>query len=240
MTEFNDDQVLESILKYHFKTPAILQEALRHSSFANEQSDPSLHDNERLEFLGDAVLNLVIGHLLMDSYPQMKEGELSRIRAHMVNESRLADVARRLRLGHFLKLGKGEIQSGGHDKNSILANALEALMAAVYLDGGFNAVFTIIQDHFQTLIAAASQAAMGMDYKSRLQEALQSAWHEIPQYQVVEASGPDHDKTFRVVMTVGPLKTEGQGKSKKIAEQEAARKGLELLAGGKPAPPVLK
>ncbi len=230
MTGLDEYQDLQSVLKYHFKTPEMLQEALRHSSYANEQTDPALRDNERLEFLGDAVLNLVIGHLLMNAYPHMREGELSRIRAHMVNETQLADLARRLRLGQFLKLGKGEIQSGGHDKNSILANALEALIAAIYLDGGFSAVFTIIQDHFQALIVAAARMTMGLDYKSRLQEALQSAQHEVPQYHVVEESGPDHDKTFRVVMTVGNLRTEGLGKSKKLAEQEAARRGLEAFA----------
>jgi ribonuclease III len=230
MIETNEHQQLQSQLGYVFKAPELLLEALRHSSFANEQSDPTLHDNERLEFLGDAVLNLVIGHLLMTAYPHMKEGELSRIRSHMVNEAQLADLARRLQLGRFLKLGRGEIQSAGHDKSSILANAMEALIAAIYLDGGFAAVFTIIQDQFRELIAAAPRVTMGLDYKSRLQEAIQSMLHEVPHYQVVEESGPDHDKTFRVAMTVGRLRAEGQGKSKKLAEQEAARKGLEAIA----------
>lgn len=237
MSARGEHQELQARLKYHFKTPALLAEALRHSSFANEQTDPELRDNERLEFLGDAVLNLVIGHLLMNAYPQMKEGELSRIRAHLVNEAQLADIARGLRLGQFLKLGKGELQSGGHEKNSILANTLEAVVAAIYLDGGFNAVFTIIQDRFHDLTAAAAQMAMGLDFKSRLQEALQSTRREVPHYQVVEESGPDHDKTFRVVMTVGRLSTEGLGKSKKLAEQEAARRGLDALASlGGPQP----
>jgi ribonuclease III len=231
MIETKEYQHLQAQLGYAFKAPELLLEALRHSSFANEQSDPTMQDNERFEFLGDAVLNLVIGHLLMNAYPHMKEGELSRIRAHMVNEAQLADFARRLELGRFLKLGKGEIQSGGHGKSSILANALEALIAAIYLDGGFSSAFTTIQAHFRTLIADAPRMTMGLDYKSRLQEAVQSMLHEVPHYQVVEESGPDHDKTFRVLMTVGQLKAEGLGKSKKLAEQEAACKGLEAIAG---------
>ncbi|MBT8340152.1 MAG: ribonuclease III [Desulfatitalea sp.] len=224
-----DYQQLQQTLHHRFNDLDLLREALRHSSFVNEQTDPDLRDNERLEFLGDAVLNLTIGHLLMQRYPQMREGDLSRIRANMVNESQLAEVARELDLGRHLMLGKGEIQSGGMDKNSILANAVEALIAAVYLDQGFEAAFTVIERHFRPLIEAAPELNAGQDYKSRLQEAVQTCSRTTPHYRVVAETGPDHDKTFHVVMVVGDLETNGTGKSKKLAEQDAACKGLALI-----------
>ena len=224
-----DHSKFQQILRYTFKNPLLLQEALRHSSFVNEQADPNVHDNERLEFLGDAVLNLVIGHLLMQAYPQMHEGDLSRLRANMVNETQLAEIARSLDLGANLLLGKGEIQSNGQEKNSLLANALEAVIAAIFLDDGFEAAAQTIKWHFNSLVQAAPELITGQDYKSRLQETVQSTIKEIPQYRVVEESGPDHEKTFKVVMTVGSVQTQGMGRSKKAAEQEAARKGIELF-----------
>lgn len=222
--------LLQTRLGYRFKDPDLLQESLRHSSFVNEQFNPALRDNERLEFLGDAVLNLVIGHLLMNAYPDLREGDLSRIRSNMVNETQLADVARTIDLGPFLQLGKGEILSQGFSKSSILANALEAVIAAVYLDGGFPAAFSMIQHHFQHLINDALDLTTGQDFKSRLQEAIQGSTREVPQYQVVAESGPDHDKTFSVQVTVGRLQARGSGKSKKLAEQDAARQALARLA----------
>jgi ribonuclease-3 len=224
-----DSQTLQQTLRFQFTDAALMEEALRHSSYVNEQADAGLRDNERLEFLGDAVLNLVIGDLLMKAYPQMREGDLSRIRANMVNEAQLADVARSLDLGTHLLLGKGELQSNGWDKNSLLANAMEAMIAAIYLDGGFQGAFRFIALHFDPLIQAAPTLTTSQDYKSRLQEAVQSTIKEIPQYRVVQESGPDHDKTFFVSMAVGDIEAQGIGKSKKTAEQEAARKGLELL-----------
>ena len=220
---------LQTNIQYRFKDATLLEEALRHSSFVNEQTDSGLRDNERLEFLGDAVLNLVIGHLLMRAYPQMREGDLSRIRANLVNETQLADIARSMDLGGHLKLGKGEIQTGGQDKNSILADAVEALIAAIYLDSGFSAAFSMIETHFAGLIEAAPELTTGQDFKSRLQESVQGKIQELPRYRVIEASGPDHDKTFYVEMTAGDLKTQGVGKIKKMAEQDAARQALELF-----------
>ena len=224
-----DYQKLQETLRYQFKDPALLEESLRHSSYVNEQLDADLRDNERMEFLGDAVLNLVIGHLLMQTYPQMHEGDLSRIRANMVNETQLADIARSLDLGPYLLLGKGEIQSNGQDKNSLLANAFEAVVAAIYLDNGLQSAAEVVQYHFSDLVEAAPSATSAQDYKSRLQEAVQSTIKEIPQYRVVDESGPDHEKTFTVAMVVGTIQTQGIGKSKKAAEQDAARKGLELF-----------
>lgn len=224
-----DFHKLQQTLRYTFKEPALLEEALRHSSYVNEQSDAEMRDNERMEFLGDAVLNLVIGHLLMQTYPHMREGDLSRIRANLVNESQLADIARKTNLGQHLLLGKGELQSNGQEKNSLLANAFEAVVAAIYLDGGFDITAKTIQWHFSELVASAPSITAGQDYKSRLQETVQSSFKEIPQYRVVDECGPDHEKTFTVAMRVGAFETKGKGKSKKAAEQEAARKGLALF-----------
>jgi len=226
-----DREALQTTLRYAFTDPGLLEEAMRHSSYVNEQSDAQLRDNERLEFLGDAVLNLVIGDLLMKAYPQWREGELSRIRANMVNEAQLADVARDLGIGAHLLLGKGEMQSNGQDKSSLLANAMEAVIAAIYLDGGFHGAFRFIAFHFDALIQVAPTLTSDQDYKSRLQETVQSAIKAIPQYRVDQESGPDHAKTFYVTMTVGDIAAQGVGKSKKAAEQDAARKALALLQG---------
>ena len=220
---------MERLLGYRFDRRELLDEALRHSSFVNEQPDEQLRDNERLEFLGDAVLNLVIGHLLMRDYPAMREGDMSRIRANMVNETQLANLARSIDLGRFLQLGKGELQTNGQNKNSLLANAFEALIAAIYLDQGYAAVFDVIERHFKALLDEGPQLSTGQDYKSRLQEALQSSGKVMPSYEVAEETGPDHDKTFLVVMRAGDLESQGLGKSKKNAEQDAARKALEIL-----------
>jgi ribonuclease III len=224
-----DYHQLQTTLNYRFTNMNLLQEALRHSSWVNEQPDPDLRDNERLEFLGDAVLNLAVGHQLMQAYPGLREGELSRIRANMVNEKQLAGIARGISLGRFLQLGKGEITTLGHEKNSILADALEAVIAAVYMDSGFEAAFAMVELHFRPLIAGALEFATDQDYKSRLQEAVQCKTREVPRYQVVEEIGPDHNKTFCVMMTAGDIQSHGTGKSKKLAEQDAARNALEKL-----------
>jgi len=166
---------------------------------------------------------------LMQTYPQMREGDLSRIRANMVNETQLAEIARDLDLGPHLLLGKGEIQSNGQEKNSLLANAFEAVVAAVYLDNGLESAADMIQFHFKELVESAPTSTSGQDYKSRLQEAVQSTLKEIPQYRVVDENGPDHEKTFTVAMSVGNIQTQGIGKSKKAAEQDAARKGMDLF-----------
>ena len=220
---------IEQQLQYKFKVKDLLQEALRHSSYVNEVADPQLRDNERLEFLGDAVLNLTVGHILMRNYPDLKEGDLSRSRATLVNETQLAKTARSFRLGSYILLGKGEIQTQGREKNSILADAFEALMAAIYLDGGFDAAYEIIEKKFQPLIEQLDTADNNYDYKSRLQERVQVGHGEMPQYNINREDGPDHDKTFWVALKVLDVDTEGSGKSKKAAEQDAARKALALL-----------
>jgi ribonuclease III len=221
---------LESDLGYHFEDLGLLGEAMQHSSYVNEQNDPALKDNERLEFLGDAVLDLVITHMLMNHYVQTREGDLSRMRATIVNESELASVAQRLNLGQYLLLGKGEALSHGQEKKSILADALEAIIAAVYLDGGLDAAFKVIEKQFSEVIPQVGNTLAAEDFKSRLQELVQVRFKTIPHYTVVAESGPDHDKTFQVRLGIGTfLTTHGTGKSKKAAEQAAARVGLEKL-----------
>lgn len=226
-----DFEQLSRNLDYRFNDVAVIEEALRHRSFVNEQPAGNLRDNERLEFLGDAVLNLSVSHLLMQKYPDIKEGELSRMRANLVNESQLAEVARRIDLGKFVKLGRGEVQTNGCEKNSILANTFEAIIAAVYLDGGFEAAFELLANHLRPLVEHQRFAQASQDHKSRLQELVQVSGQPVPVYEVIGENGPDHDKTFRIRLTVRSMTFEGSGKSKKLAEQDAARKALQQLAG---------
>lgn len=225
---------IETKLGYEFNSKGLLEEALRHSSYVNEQPDVDLRDNERFEFLGDAVLNLIVGHILMERHPNLREGDLSRTRANLVNESRLAIIARSLDLGTFIRLGRGEIQTDGRGKNSILAGAFEALVAAVYLDGGFKAAFKIIENSFVPILDLVHSPTDSYDYKSQLQEWVQEKQGEIPNYKVVREDGPDHDKTFWISVKVFDIETEGQGKNKKTAEQDAARKALEVLKKDRP------
>lgn len=226
---------IETRLGYGFNSKELLDEALRHSSFVNEQPEPDLRDNERLEFLGDAVLNLIVGHILMETHPHLKEGDLSRTRANLVNENRLAFIARSLNLGTFIRLGKGEVQTDGREKNSILAGAFEALVAAVYLDGGFETAFKIIKNSLASFLDLVHSPADSDDYKSRLQEWVQEKQGEIPKYKVIREEGPDHDKTFWISVKVFDIEAEGRGKNKKTAEQDAARKALEELKKERPA-----
>ena len=216
-------------INYQFKDQGLIEEAFRHSSYVNEQLGSNLRDNERLEFLGDAVLNLVVGHILMERFPDIHEGDLSRLRANLVNESQLAQIARNLYLGSYILLGKGEQQTNGQEKNSILANTFEAVLAAVYLDGGFKEAFRIIATHFNPLLESSQSQSRYHDFKSQLQELVQLNHQQIPSYEVINEDGPDHDKTFNVMLKALDLCTEGSGKSKKLAEQDAARKALEIL-----------
>ena len=221
---------LENELGYQFNNIGLLREALQHSSYVNEQRDPALQDNERLEFLGDAVLDLVITHILMAQFPKTREGDLSRMRATIVNESQLSLVAQRVNLGQHLLLGRGEAQSNGQEKKSILADALEAVIAAVYLDGGLQAGFEVIERQFSEMISHVRDRLAEEDFKSRLQELVQVQFKRIPDYKIVAESGPDHDKTFEVRLSIGnSLTTHGTGKSKKAAEQAAAELALEKL-----------
>ena len=225
----NDPSQLCRHLGYTFVDARLLEEALRHSSFTNEQPGEPLQSNERMEFLGDAVVNLVVGHLLMDGNSTLPEGALSRMRAALVNEKRLAAIARAIHLGDHIKLGKGERLGMGHQKSSILSDALEALIAAIYLDGGFDAAFAAIKRLFAGELKDLFEKAVSQDFKTQLQEMVQDGSRQVPEYRVVGEQGPDHEKTFQVELRVRGQIVEGVGKSKKRAEQDAARKAVEIL-----------
>ncbi|CAO0821819.1 Ribonuclease 3 [Desulfarculales bacterium] len=220
-------------LAYRFADLQILEAALRHSSYVHEHPEDGGESNERLEFLGDAVLELVITELLYKRFPQASEGQLSKARSGVVNESRLAATAVALGLGQYLFLGKGEESQNGHQKPSILADALEAVVAAVYLDGGLEAARQVIKDLLAPVAEQAIMRAPKKDYKTCLQERVQEALHITPRYQLLDAQGPDHEKLFRVALKIdGQSVAVGQGHSKKEAEQNAAQQGLDLWPGG--------
>lgn len=220
---------LEARLGYSFREPSRIETALTHKSFLNENPGIGRTDNERLEFLGDAVLGLTVGHLLMERFPTAREGELSMTRAQIVNEQSLAEVAGELGLGEWLFLGKGEEQTGGRRKPSLIADAFEALIGAVYLDGGYERALEVVRRVFEPRIAAA--AAPGTtDFKTRLQEVAQARRRETPRYQVIGERGPDHDKVFEVAVLLGGREiARAGGKSKKEAEQRAAEAALAIL-----------
>lgn len=223
-------RMLEAEIGYTFSDRGLLDTALTHRSFINENSEPGIMDNERLEFLGDAVLDLCISDLLMQKYPDFKEGQLSRMRSLLVNEHPLAAMGRKFSLGGYLRLGKGEESSGGREKNSILSNAFEALVAAVYLDSGYNTAFAVLKKLFEPLLDRGATDMLFRDFKTQLQEVSQELFKTIPRYSLKNEYGPDHDKTFVIQLAIADrVFTSGTGKSKKEAEQEAARKALEEL-----------
>lgn len=221
---------LEQNLSCPFSDLALLDNALVHRSYINENPSFSFRDNERLEFLGDAVLELCITDLLMKNFPDHTEGQLSKLRASVVNEQPLAELARKFQVGSFILLGKGEESSGGRSKSSILADAFEAITAAVYLDGGFYRAYEFVQRLFAPLIEEGSLVITYRDYKTTLQEFSQNRFKEIPRYALIGESGPDHDKIFEVRLSIPEIiETTGKGKSKKEAEQNAAHKALDAL-----------
>lgn len=223
-------KLFEKKLGFTFKNPELLRRALTHKSYANEMKLSPFHQNERLEFLGDAVLELAVSHLLMQAFEEHPEGELSKLRAAIVNEEKLAALARRFHLGEFLILGKGEEATGGRDKPSLLSNALEAVLGAVYLDGGFKKAYPVIEKHYAGLIEEVGKVGFFQDYKTRLQEISQGRFRTTPRYKLVKAVGPDHSKTFEVHLFIhDDLFGVGEGLSKKSAEQSAAKKALEKL-----------
>lgn len=226
-----DYSALEAVLGYHFKDRALLERALRHASWCNEQQGERGEDNERLEFLGDAVLDLVVGHRLMARYPQLREGELSVTRAQVVSETGLSDVAGQLGIGQWLMLGKGEEKSGGRTKPSILADAFEAIVAAVYLDSGFEAADAMVHRLLAQRIETVEFKGF-YDFKTRLQETAQARMKATPTYQVVQELGPDHDKRFVVAVQINNDEwARAVGKSKKEAEQMAAAEAHFRLEG---------
>jgi ribonuclease-3 len=230
----------ELILGYRFTDLRLLQKALIHSSFAFEQSQIG-KNNETLEFLGDAVLDLVIGHSLIKRYPEMREGELTKLRAALVNETHLAGMARAIDLGRFLCLGKGEDASNGRNKSSILSCAYEAVIGAIFEDGGYESVAELVNRFFIPAIEGKKEALLVADAKSRLQEELQEQFNEAPTYRLDKEEGPSHKRVFTVsVLFHGVQLGTGTARSKKEAEQRAAADALsskkELNPKKSPAP----
>ena len=221
-------ETLEKKLGYTFSNRELLSEALNHSSYANEHRGAGISSNERLEFLGDSVLGFVTAEFLFKTYPRLPEGDLTRMRAALVCEQSLYEVARMLELGQYLKLGKGEEAGGGRERQSILADAVEAVFAAVYLDGGMEQIRELI---YRVLLSRAPAAEERKDYKTTLQEIVQRKVGQQLTYHMVEESGPDHNKTFifEVRLNGEPI-GRGGGHSKKEAEQAAARDALERQA----------
>jgi len=227
---------LEAELLHEFKDKAILRLALSHKSHANEgrkrgtsaEAFVRVH-NERLEFLGDAVLGLVITDLLSEKFPFADEGKLSKMRSSLVKASTLAAIARSIDLGSYLLLGKGELSTKGNDKDSILSSTYEAVLGAIYLDGGLSAAFNAVKKHFSALFDEASTLSAKHDTKTQLQEITQAKFRKSPTYKVVSEEGPDHEKLFEVMVSVGALKRYGKGRNKKEAEQDAARFLLDYL-----------
>ena len=218
-------QPLEKSLGHDFNDEALLRQALTHCSAGST-------NNERLEFLGDAVLGCVISSELYRRYPQAHEGELSRLRASLVRRESLAKVAQTLDIGLYLHLGSGERKSGGHNRDSILSDAVEALLGAIYLDGGFDACRACILTLFSEVLDNLSDVAALKDAKTRLQEYLQSRHQALPEYRVTEVTGEAHEQFFKVECCVGDSEpTQGQGKNRRYAEQDSAEKMLAQLLG---------
>jgi ribonuclease-3 len=226
-------ETLQRDIEYRFRDRGLLEHAMTHTSRANEDVSGGVIDNESLEFLGDAVLGFVIADLLFREFPASNEGQKSKIKAALVSTTTLARQAERLALGDHLLLGRGEERSGGRRKQALLADSYEALIAAIYLDGGVEQARAFIAREFGPLIAEIGQHGLpGQDYKSTLQEELQSRNEPLPEYRLEGASGPDHQKLFRVAVVLrGEAIAEGSGGSKKEAEQDAARAALGKIRG---------
>lgn len=219
-------KLLEDKIEYEFKNKNLLTEALTHSSYAHERGD--INSNERLEFLGDAVLSLVATEFLYSSFPDTPEGELTKLRASLVCTASLSGFAREIMLGDFIFLGKGEINCGGRERPSILENTFEALIAAVYLDGGIECATKHIQRFLKEEIK--NHKINFKDYKTRLQEIIQQNPDGYFSYHIISESGPPHDKIFEAEVCLNSnVIGKGFGKSKKQAEQEAARDALQLM-----------
>ena len=223
-------QELEKKLNYTFRNQELLREALNHSSYANEHRSQGLGSNERLEFLGDSVLGFVTAEYLFARHPDLPEGDLTRIRAALVCEQSLHEVAQKLNLGSYLKLGKGENACGGRSRPSILADAVEAVLAAVFLDGGLAHDRDIIQRFLLDRMEQVNRASR--DHKTYLQELVQRKSGQVLSYELIGESGPDHNKTFQMqVLLNGQPIGQGTGHSKKEAEQAAANAAIERLEG---------
>ena len=221
---------LQQAMGVRFRRLALLEQALSHSSFVNEMPDQRPPHNEKLEFLGDAVLELVVSDELFHSYPSYYEGELTKLRAAIVRKTTLAKVAKKIGIGPYIRLGKGEELGGGRKRNSLLADTMEALIGAIYLDSGLEAARRFVVRHFGEEVIRLDKDHHKMDYKSILQEITQSRFQTLPRYTVLSESGPPHDRIYEVSLTIGnePYGV-GTGRNKKEAQQSAARVALRKL-----------
>ena len=230
-----DLESLQNSLSYLFNNISLLRQAVTHRSFVNEHPGAEWKHNERLEFLGDAVLNLSLSTMLLDQYPDLPEGHLSKIRASQVNEKKLASLSLQLGLGAYLLIGKGEERTGGREKPSLLADTFEAVLGAIYLDGGFNAALSVIDRLFRSQFKGTDDFS-SQDFKTLLQEYCQGILKTVPDYNVFREEGPDHKKIFFVeVIIQGKVVSIGKGKTKKEAQQKAAEKALVQLENTTPA-----
>ena len=227
----SDLSEFESRIGYSFQQRELLIRALTHKSYSHEAKNSDMRDNETFEFLGDSVLGFVIGDLLFRRFPDLDEGAMSKMKAFLVSSTSLARKAREYGMGEVLFLGVGEEKSGGRKKDSLLANLFEAMLAAVYLDGGIEPVRSLIERLFTPdLEAIDAEDLLFQDYKTALQELAQARGFPLPEYNVVDEVGPDHDKRFVVEVRVGNSVTRGEGSSKKEAQQQAARHALRELS----------
>ena len=220
--------LLQKNINYKFKNPNLLKLAITHSSYANEHKMDIVDNNERLEFLGDAILNLIVSQYLYKKYPNHPEGELTKIRAEVVCESSLAYAAKKIEVGKYLFLGKGEESTGGRDRESILADAAEAIVGAVYLDSDLETTNSILLSNFESdIVHAVAKGDLFIDYKTELQEIVQKSGKSLMEYIVTKEEGPDHNKRFYMDVVVDhKIIGNGRGRNKKDAEQMAAKEAL--------------
>jgi ribonuclease-3 len=222
---------LQTALGVKFKDPSLLQQALVHRSYLNEAQSPGLESNERLEFLGDAVLGLIVSQKLCLDFPYLAEGDLTQLKSALIRWETLASAAERLALGDYLCLGRGEEGTGGRQRASNLACAFEATVGALFLDRGLAKARDLVVRCLKHEFAALAKGEIALDSKSRLQQLVQARWHETPSYRTIATEGPDHAKVFTIEVTVGGRALgHGQGRSKKEAESEAAQQAVEALA----------
>jgi len=219
---------IQSALGIAFRNPSLLQQAFVHTSYINENPDADIHDNQRMEFLGDAVLTMIFAELLYKEFPDLPEGKLTELRISLIRQEKLAEKASALKLGDYMVLGKGEDSSGGREKRNNLADTFEALIGAVYLDRGIGKAREFVLSNYKKDISAIKAV---LNYKALLQEFTQAKFKTLPLYEIVEATGPDHDKVFCVAVSLGEtVLAIGSGKTRKVAESEAAHLALEKLS----------
>ena len=231
MTQPKPADKLASDIGVNFSDSELLQQSLYHRSYLNEAPDREIESNERMEFLGDAVLGLIVSEKLYNDYPALSEGHLSQLRALLVRWDALAQAAQRIDLGSYLVLGRGEELSGGRNRPSNLAGAFEALIGAAFLDGGMSKARKLVLRLLKVDFEEIAKRGATADSKSELQHVAQTRWHQIPDYKLISSEGPDHAKLFTVEVSVGEqVLGQGQGRNKKQAELNAARQALETLA----------